>query len=500
MKHAAAPDPSAPPAHLASWYMPGLSDGLGDRLLMFDNTATASLELLRFRQDFGDRSQFEDAVRQRMRELARFTHPALGQVRALKRLGEHEGLALVSNHVAGRRLSEILHAARGPALGLDLIRQLTPALAGLQQQGDNISHGILTPERIIVTPEGKLVMVEHVLGSALQSLNLPAYRLRSELGLALRGQHAPLDSRADVVQLGLAALSIVLGRRVGAEEYPMKVASLLDELESIDAPGASDFARLRRWMQHALQFGGRAFGSATDAYEALREVLEERDEAPRQNVLAFPAHLDTAPVIEIDSRGEAAAPAVDTAFDEFSSERETGVDVAAVWRAAQATGHAQPHAQVPFATPARSAESAATTESGPQLFGGVVARTPSPFTSLLRRVLARRDSATVAPRPSGFVTGALATVCVLQTIVIVGLLMVPPSSPPLIIERPIAVPAPLPVPAGALAPGTPPRTPGPAAQPGLAYVLTPVKEPSFLEKVWNAVTGVFSRSGGTAAR
>ena len=33
---------------VASWYTPGLVDGFGDRLLMFDNTETESLELLRF--------------------------------------------------------------------------------------------------------------------------------------------------------------------------------------------------------------------------------------------------------------------------------------------------------------------------------------------------------------------------------------------------------------------------------------------------------------------
>ena len=37
---------------LASWYTQGLSDGLGDRLLMFDNTNAPSWELLRFRPEF----------------------------------------------------------------------------------------------------------------------------------------------------------------------------------------------------------------------------------------------------------------------------------------------------------------------------------------------------------------------------------------------------------------------------------------------------------------
>src|SRR6476620_4983138 len=56
-------DPSGPAPDvrpsLASWYTPGFSDGLGDRLLMFDNTAAASLELLRFKPEFGNHPVFE---------------------------------------------------------------------------------------------------------------------------------------------------------------------------------------------------------------------------------------------------------------------------------------------------------------------------------------------------------------------------------------------------------------------------------------------------------
>ena len=487
--------------------MPGLSDGLGDRLLMFDNTATASLELLRLRQELGGRAEFEAAVRHRMRELERFTHPGLAQVRALKRLGEGDGLALVSNHVAGRRLSEILHAARGPALGLDLIRQITPVLAGLQQQGDNISHGVLTPERIIVTPEGKLVVVEHVLGAALQTINWPANRYRAELGLGIRGHHAPLDSRSDVIQLGLAALSIVLGRRVAADEYPLRVASLLDELEGIDAPGASDFARLRRWMQHALQLGGRAFGSAIEAYEALREVLEERDEAPRQNVIAFPAHFEPAPIIEIDTHAPARyePPPVPRAPD-------LDMDVAAIWRAAEASGHARVFDPVPFDRPIPVVE--VDDDPSPAMFQTTVWEPPSVFA-------AARHALGEWLLRSNRLTAALGVVCIFQTLVIIGLIATPPA--PVIVERRIEVPVPAPPAQAPTLRST--GAPGPARVPAdasLAPVPTSKPEPTFgelagdavkalpstigrgIRTVWNATTGllrsVFSRTDANGAR
>jgi len=54
-----APNDLEQPKPLASWYAEGTSDGLGDRLLMFDNAGTPSLELLRFRRHLADADGFE---------------------------------------------------------------------------------------------------------------------------------------------------------------------------------------------------------------------------------------------------------------------------------------------------------------------------------------------------------------------------------------------------------------------------------------------------------
>ena len=83
------------PRPIASWYTEGTSDGIGDRLLMFDNSGTPSLELLRFRPELAAVSGFEEALRQRAARLDGFVHPAFSQVRAVDRL-DGGGLALVS--------------------------------------------------------------------------------------------------------------------------------------------------------------------------------------------------------------------------------------------------------------------------------------------------------------------------------------------------------------------------------------------------------------------
>lgn len=278
---AAASSPGVRPG-LASWYTPGLSDGLGDRLLMFDNSTASPLELLRFKKEFSGVAAFEAALHERFQQLNRLSHPSIGRVRAVKWLEAGQGLALVSNQIPGRRLSEVLHEARGPTYAMELIRQLTPALAALHQQDAGVSHGALTADRIIVSPEGRLVIVEHVLGSAIESLPLTANRLRSELGLAVvsHDEAAVIDGRTDLVQLGFIALSLVLGRRLDPGDYPDQCGVLLDELIRRDSYGSLASLRLRWWLEHALQFEGRRFDSASEAQQALLELPEDADMLP----------------------------------------------------------------------------------------------------------------------------------------------------------------------------------------------------------------------------
>jgi PEGA domain len=268
----------------ASWYTPGLSDALGDRLLMFDNSTASPLELLRFKRELSSVAAFEAALRDRVERLVRFSHPSFGRVRAVKRLDEHEDLALVSNQTPGRRLSAILHDARGPTYATELVRQLTPALAALHQQDAGVGHGALTADRIIVTPEGKLVIVEHVLGSALESLSFSAPRLRSELGLAVAGPGdvATFTSRTDLVQLGMIALSLVVGRPIDPADYPDNLRPLLDELTPRDGYGSLAALRLRWWLEHALQLDGRTFASASEAQDALLELPEDSNMQPAE--------------------------------------------------------------------------------------------------------------------------------------------------------------------------------------------------------------------------
>ncbi len=274
-------------------YTPGLPDPLGDRLLTFDNSTASSLELLRFKKEFSSAQGFESALRKRVDDLSRLRHPSIAPVRGVEWLNSGEALALVSIHTAGRRLSEILRDARGAAFALELVRQVAPALVALQNAGTGLSHGALTPERIVVTREGRLVVVEHVLAGAIEALRFPANRIGADLGLAVPGGSDPVkfDARLDVIQLGFVALSLLLGRRLEAADYPQHTAVLLDEFTRNDPAAA---ARFRPWLERALQQGAKPFASAQEALEAFNKLPE--DGAAPVSVAQAAANATKAPV------------------------------------------------------------------------------------------------------------------------------------------------------------------------------------------------------------
>ena len=162
---------------LTTWYAQGHSDGLGDRLLMFDNTSAPSWEILRFNPTLARDPRFETALRHRVERLSTFHHQAFPLVRSIKELGHEGGLAVVSTYVSGVRLSDALKKPRSAEFALQLIRQLMPALNALHEHAPAIAHGALTLDRVVLTAEGRLMIREHMVGSAIEGLELSAHGL-----------------------------------------------------------------------------------------------------------------------------------------------------------------------------------------------------------------------------------------------------------------------------------------------------------------------------------
>ena len=316
-------DSSPPQKPLASWYAQGLSDGVGDRLLMFDNSDAPSLELLRVRPELASAPGFEEALRERVQRLRGFRHPSFARVRAVENLEPDEGLAVVSNYTPGKRLSELLHQANGPRFAKALIRQLAPALALLQEQSAGPGHGTLNLDRIVVTPEGRLTIVEYVLGAAIDTLGLNSSQLAS-LGIAVPASDgetsAPLDAYTDIYQLGLIALSVLLGRPLGAGEHPQASRLLSQFAEAAERDGVSFSPLLQRWIERALQVDGETFQSLEEAQTALAELLQEdpRREPPRPGIAERSVATGSPPPVG-PSAASQPEPVVNTQpFDRFT--------------------------------------------------------------------------------------------------------------------------------------------------------------------------------------
>src|SRR4051812_34693955 len=302
-------------------------DGLGSRRLAVDRSRNEAVEMLCLRGELTGVPSFEFALRERLSHLAAFSHACYNRVRSVERLKDPGStLALVSDVVAGTRLSEILRFAEVNDVTLDidaalcLLRQLVPAIAMLHENMPEIAHGAIGSERLIVTPGARLIVVEHVLGSALEQLRFSQERYWRELRIAVpRSAGLPrFDHRADAAQLGVVALSLILGRRLHEDEGPSRLGDLVSSAWAVSARGGLEPlpAGLRAWMMCALQLDARnSFESAIDAQEELERVLGESD------YLAAPATLEsfleryraaTEPVAAVAAPDPRRVPAPDT--------------------------------------------------------------------------------------------------------------------------------------------------------------------------------------------
>lgn len=267
---------------MASWYTPGAVDGFGDRLLMFDNAGTDSLELLRFYPSLAAVAGFEGALRERVHQVGQIPDHTFPVIVAVERLEGDGALALVSTHVPGKRLSIIFDrpGRRGlnPAFVTGMVTQVVKSLTVLQSKGRDVTHSAITPDRVVVTMSGRVCIVEHVLGSALRRLNFSASQLWSEFGLVTAPDPSGsvcLDARTDVFQLGVMALELLLGRRLTRLELKDRLPDLLGQWSTDAARTGLSSDRLRVWLARALQMGPHAYETAADAYVDLRDVPSE---------------------------------------------------------------------------------------------------------------------------------------------------------------------------------------------------------------------------------
>jgi hypothetical protein len=279
---------------------PLFCDGLGERVVAADGATGELLQILRIRPALTAVPSFEFALRERAARLANFRHAYYARVRRIDRVqSPGPGLSIVSDHVEGTRLSDMLRVAHERNLQLDinaalcLIRQLVPAVALLHENAREVAHGLIAPERLVVTPHARLVIVEHVMAAAVEQLQFSRDRLWQDFRIAMPPSAglSRFDHRADVTGVGLVALALVLGRPLHTAEFPNHLPTLLNEARERTALGEEQplSQPLRDWLARALQLDTRrAFASAPEALSALEEIV-----ADDSMYVAAPVSLET---------------------------------------------------------------------------------------------------------------------------------------------------------------------------------------------------------------
>jgi hypothetical protein len=258
----------------------GVRDGLGDRLTGFDRVAGQTLQILRVRPELAAFGATLDEV------VARFTERSDRHVlnaRGVVRDGAKARPLVVFEHIEGERFDDIL--ARAHALSvipditvaLFLANHLLTALAALART-TQAAHGALSLNRILVTPRGRLVITEHVFGPLLEQLAFSHTRLWRELHVAMPEEPVPAlcDYRADVAQVAVITLSLILGRPLEEHEYPDRLEDLLGEVREVAWIRAGDVLAnaVGSWLDLALPLPGRLiFDEASQAKEALGSML-----------------------------------------------------------------------------------------------------------------------------------------------------------------------------------------------------------------------------------
>jgi hypothetical protein len=399
---------------------PLFCDGLGDRVVAADGATGELLQILRVRPSLTAVPSFEFALRERAARLANFRHAYYARVRRIDRVQvPAPGLAIVSDHIEGTRLSDILRSTDERNLQLDintalcLIRQLVPAVALMHENAREVAHGLISPERLIVTPHARLVIVEHVLGAAIEQLQFSRERLWQEFRVALPSSAGMLrfDHRADVTGVGLVALALVIGRPLRADEYPHQIPNLLSAARERTGLGEEQplSSPLRDWLARALQLDPRrAFSSAPEALAVLEDVV-----ADESTYVAAPIALETfmsrytaallEPAMPAEPKAPEAAPApivnlIPAAPKPLAPKpvvpepRPTPTrDLASLMSAAAATSGSSPAPLVPLPVPA--------IESPVPAFMRSVPATPEPAPAPPPAVHARADAPTPGPQP-----------------------------------------------------------------------------------------------------
>ncbi len=253
-----------------------------------------------------DLAAFESLIKARVARLSVFEDERFACPTRVERDPATGELTVLAEFITGSRLSDLLEATAdagivpGVDVALGYLLDTLPALT-LLHSTDGITHGLIDASRTVLTPDGQIVFLDPVFGSAVERLGLSRQRLWAKYGIASPAGDGlvHLDAAADIAQVALGALALVLGRNLQPGEYPEQLPSLLMEvIEVAQIRGSAAFANgLQRFLQRSLPLPGRRpYASADEAVSDVRQLVR-RDigvDVCRQAVVDFATQMDAA--------------------------------------------------------------------------------------------------------------------------------------------------------------------------------------------------------------
>ena len=278
-------------------------DGLGERR-QTTGAGNQLLDLVIVHEALGAVAGFEAALRQRAGELAAFQHASFPRLKGVGKLSKSPSkIVVATDHVSGVRVSDLLAIAERRLIPLEydgavgLLQQLLSAVAALHESVPHVSHAAIAPERLICTSDSRLIVVEHSFGAAIERLGFSQERCWKELRAAypVADGKVTIDRRADVIQIGTVALSLLLGRLLSDEEYPAGIAEMIDGLNAVSQSGLGMLPpEMKSWLRRSLQLDGdRSFATAIDAKAEFDKTVKVNDARARTVLNTFLSECQT---------------------------------------------------------------------------------------------------------------------------------------------------------------------------------------------------------------
>jgi PEGA domain len=268
----------------------GFRDGLGERVLTFDRATGELRERLRVRPELG---AFEAALGAQIDRVSALADSRFARARDVDRDRVTGQVVVVSDYVAGQRLSDLLDTARERAVfpdmsaALQTTSELLLAMASFSA-GLKATHGAIAPARVVITDSGDVVLTDYLFGPVLARLRFSAARLWKEFDIA-PGSSA-FDEAADLRQIALILVALSLGRPIGRDEYPGQAHALVSEVcEVAGITGGEKLASATQgWLDRALGYNGSgSFDTLAQACSGFAKVMSCGPAASRASLVSF---------------------------------------------------------------------------------------------------------------------------------------------------------------------------------------------------------------------